>query len=276
MPCTLNLEYCTRSCGCANCPYNESKLPEYVGTKEWIYQNNEIKKETENNRNSKQSYFFENIIPKCVKPLLNVDGVGFFIKNYFITAGHSLAEDGYIKINHQGQEMIFHQKDAVILHTIDCESEEEQLGDIAIFRCVVGAPYLQIGMEPDEFHYTIFDKSLWIASYEHKSINNSSVSNSPLLSPPIEIRELTISKAKDPSLLLIKSDNSYHSNFFEVTTEKMYGPGASGSPIFNEDNEVIGLLVGCRNPIESPNIILFHPLYRYLYNLDGLAEESDY
>lgn len=61
----------------------------------------------------------------------------------------------------------------------------------------------------------------------------------PLFNTPTEIWDLSISEAKDPHLLTVKSGNSYHDNFFEVTTERIFGPGASGSPIFNDENEVI-------------------------------------
>ena len=97
----------------------------------------------------------------------------------------------------------------------------------------------------------------------------------PLFNTPTEIWDLSISEAKDPYLLTVKSGNSYHANFFEVTTEKKFGPGASGSPIFNDENEVIGLLVGCRNYNDTPNNILFHPLYRYIFSLRGMSEDIE-
>ena len=275
MACSLKLEHCTRSCGCANCSYNESGLPSYIGSKEWQEENERIAQETIISCQRRQNDFFENIIPQCVKPLLNVDGIGFFVKNHFITSGHCLMDDGYVKINHQGQDMIFRKEDAITLRTIDTDSEEEQYGDIAIFPCKNTSPYLHIGMEPDEFQYTIFEKTLWIASYEHKSIDNPQKSSMPLFNTPTEIWDLSISEAKEPYLLTVKSGNSYHANFFEVTTEKKFGPGASGSPIFNDENEVIGLLVGCRNYNATPNNILFHPLYRYIFSLRGMNEDIE-
>lgn len=164
--------------------------------------------------------------------------------------------------------MIFRKEDASVYHTIDPKSDDEQYSDIAIFPMKGIRKFIKIGAEPDEFQYTIFDKILMIASIEHKCERPSSDNVSPIFAPPIEKYELITSRAKELSIIgFTNKEGSYVSNFFEVFTEKRFGPGASGSPIFNEDNEVLGLLVGCRNPQSAPNIILFQPLARYEYGL---------
>ena len=272
MACELNLEYCTRSSGCANCPHNIGEQNNYIGSIEWQQENDQLYRELQEKKRLEDNYFVTEILSQCVVPLLNVDGVGFFIKDHFVTCGHCLL-DGYVKIFHQGKELIFKKEDAIIFHTIDTQSEDEQYGDVAIFPTNESKHCLKIGMEPDEFHYSIFDKSLWIVTYQHKSIENPNTTNSPLFSSSFESYELKLIEAKELYQLTVKSDNSYHTNFFEVTTDKVLGPGVSGSPIFNENNEVLGLLVGCRNPDKSPRTILFHPLYRYMWSLGNISED---
>lgn len=272
MACELNLEYCTRSSGCANCPHNIGEKNNYIGSIEWLQENDRLNRELQEKKRLEDKYFVEEILSQCVVPLLNVDGVGFFIKDHFVTCGHCLM-DGYVKIFHQGKEKIFQKEDAIILYTIDTQSESEQYGDIAIFPTNESKYCLDIGMEPDEFHYSIFDKPLWIATYQHNSIEKPHTANTPLLSPSVESYKLTLIEAKELHQLTVKSDNSYYTNFFEVTTDTVLDPGVSGSPIFNEDKEVLGLLVGCRNPDKTPRIILFHPLYRYKWSLGNTSED---
>lgn len=267
MACELKLDYCMRACGCANCPHNISKAGSYIGSAEWQQDCNRLNKEYRDKKNFELNHFINEILPRCVFPLLNVDGVGFFIKGHFVTCGHCL-EDGYVKIAYDGKELDFRKEDAILYHTIDPTSEERQDGDIAIFPVKGIKNFLKIGSEPDEFQYTVFDKTLIVASVEHKCEIPPSESISPLFTPPTEKFELTTSKAKDLSIIsFANKDGSYISDFFEVYTEELFGPGASGSPIFNEDNEVLGLLVGSRHPEFAPNIILFHPLGRYGYGL---------
>ena len=267
MACELKLESCTRSCGCTNCPHNINEVGSYIGSAEWQQECDRINKEYQDKKNLERKHFIKGILPQCVFPLINVDGVGFFIKDHFVTCGHCL-KDGYVKIVYEGRELILRKEDALVYLTIDPKSVDEQYGDIAIFPAKGIRNFLKIGAEPDEFKYTVFDKQLMIATIEHKCDYPMSDNVSPIFAPPMEKFELTTSNAKELSIIgHTKKEGSYVSNFFEVCTNKLFSHGASGSPIFNEDNEVLGLLIGCLNPESEPYRILFHPLARYEYGL---------
>lgn len=267
MACELKLESCIRSCGCTNCPHNINEVGSYIGSAEWQQDCDRINNEYQDKKILERKHFIKEILPKCVFPLINVDGVGFFIKDHFVTFGHCL-KDGYVKIVYDERELIFQKEDSLIYLTIDPKSDDEQYGDIAIFPAKGIRNFLKIGTEPDEFKYTVFDKLLMIATIEHKCDYPMPDNVSPIFAPPMEKFELTTSSAKELSIIgHTKKEGSYVSNFFEVCTEKLFGPGASGSPIFNEDNEVLGLLIGCLNPESEPYKILFHPLARYEYGL---------
>lgn len=209
MACELKLESCTRSCGCANCPHNISEVGSYIGSAEWQHDCDRINKECQEKKELEREFFIREILPHCVFPLLNVDGVGFFIKGHFVTCRHCLKE-GYVKIVYEGKEMIFRKEDASVYHTIDPKSDDEQYGDIAIFPVKGIRIFLKIGAEPDEFQYTIFDKILMIASVEHKCEKPSSDNVSPIFAPPIEKYELITSQAKELSIIgFINKEGSY-------------------------------------------------------------------
>ncbi len=271
MACSLNLEYCTRGGGCSNCPHNINEGRKYLDI-DWQKECERADMVEKENIRMRQESFISSVLPQCLVPLLNVDGVGFFIDNHFVTCGHCLEEgDGIVKISYEGKLITFHAEDAIIYDVIDPQSEEEPDGDIAIFAFKGVKSFLKVGVDPFESQLSSSNQNLLIASIEHKCEEPYEVGgNSHLLVSSIEKYELTISEANDMNLLDFDKENPFGSKFFEVKTEKTFGPGVSGSPIFDENYEVLGLLVGCRNPQSAPNTILFHSLAWHGYSL-GLS-----
>lgn len=283
MACALNRDYCTRSSGCSNCPHNINGGRRYLDI-DWEKECERADREEQDRIKLKQQFFINDKLPQCVVPLLNVDGVGFFIENHFVTCGHCLEQGGgVVKIFFEGKMMAFHTEDAVINRVIHSQLDEKIIGDVAIFPMSGVKNYFKIGVDPYMYLMgSFYEQSLTIASIAHKCDNISNTVMSPFFTSPEEKYQLTTSNAEDMSLLAIdKNDpsgfclnDSFESSFFEVHTENALGPGTSGSPIFNEYNEVLGLLVGCRNPNTAPNVILFDSLNKYGCHL-GLCDLLD-
>lgn len=272
MACELNLEYCTRSCGCANCIYNTANRgPVYISPEQEA-RNRELAQKHKNARALRHRKFIEKTLPKVVVPLIgDTDGNGFFIKNHFVTAAHCL-ENGPIQIFYEGEIYTFKKEDAVIFETIDKSSDEIQRGDIAIFKFEKPKIYLQIGPQLNSID-TLYTKLL-LAYYKHISLKGDSDS----IFSYNDKYELQTEKFSFSDSILIKSEtgsNSYYSYMFEANTDASIREGCSGSPLLNEEHQVVGLLIGCRRPESHPNLILFQHMQTFEYQLNLFCLDSD-
>lgn len=266
MACELGLEYCTRSCGCANCEYNNSRTI-HVVTPEEEKRNEEIVAHLRAIEKERHLHFVNEILPRSIVPLLDEhDGCGFFVKGYFLTAGHCL-NAGYIHFRYNHKDYIFTKEDAVYFKTIDTESMETQTGDIAIFKFEDATHCLSIGDDLNTLDIFSESSNLFLPHYVHKveqSGDCKSIFNIPKESYVLEIDEF---QYYDSILEKIDGTNSYVSHMFEASTDALIRGGSSGSPLINHNHEVVGLLIGCRDFNNRPNIILFNHLQGYRYML---------
>lgn len=273
MACELNLEYCMRSCGCANCIHNTANRgPVYISPEQEA-KNRELALKTKKARNLRHRMFIEKTLPKVVVPLIgNTDGNGFFIKNHFATAAHCL-DNGPIQICYEGEIYTFKKEDAVIFETIDKTSNKIQRGDIAIFKFDKPKVYLKIGQQLNTLD-TLHTK-LYLAYYKHISLKSDIDS----IFSYNDKYELEIERFSFAESILHKSDtssNSYYSYMFESYTDATIREGSSGSPLLNEDHQVVGLLIGCRRPESHPNFILFQHMHTFEYQLELYSSDSGF
>lgn len=266
MACELGLEYCTRSCGCANCVHNTTRRT-YVVTPEEEKRNNEMVANMRAAEKKRHIHFINEILPHTIVPLLDDnDGCGFFVKGYFLTAGHCL-NAGFIRFRYNQKDYIFRKEDAVYFKTIDKDSTKTQTGDIAIFKFEDPTHYLNIGDDLNSLDLFSESSSLILPHYIHKveQINKGT----SIFNVPKERYVLEIDKFQyyDSILEKIEGKNNYVSYMFEASTDAIIQAGSSGSPLINRDHEVVGLLIGCRDFNNKPNVILFNHLQSYRYML---------
>lgn len=260
MSCRLNLEYCTRSCGCANCIYNYSPYVPLMIPKE----QEETFKSVEQQR---MLNFREKILPKAVVPIISdtIKGCGFFTKKHFVTCGHCL-DNGPIRIKVGTEYYVFSKENAVTFETIDKNSSKRQTGDIAIFECSGQEEYLKIA---NVITGVDILSDFILPSYTY-SVEKNNDSNS-IFSERIEKYDFRLENFTDACLILEKvneNSNSYVSCFFEAYTDSIINEGFSGSPLLDRNNNVVGILIGCLNPNKSPHIILFGLMGGYSYLLN--------
>lgn len=274
---SCGLEYCTRSCGCANCVYNTSRTI-HVVTPEEERRNKEIVANFRAAEKERHTHFINEILPHTIVPLLDDnDGCGFFVKGYFFTAGHCL-DAGYIHFKYNDKDYRFTKDDAVYFETIDTKSKGIQTRDIAIFKFEEATHYLNIGndlnildfisdssdfnfIQPDLSDLILPESSeLILPHYIHK-VERCRESKS-VFNTPKESYVLIIDKFQyiDSILEKIEGENHYVSYMFEASTDASIRGGSSGSPLINSDHNVVGLLIGCRDFNNKPNIILFNHL----------------
>ena len=266
MACELGLEYCTRSCGCANCEFNTSRTI-HVVTPEEEKRNNEMVAHLKAIEKERHLHFIKEILPHTLVPLLDDnDGCGFFVKGYFLTAGHCL-NAGHIHFRYNHKDYIFTKEDAVYFKTIDKESKDIQTGDIAIFKFEDSTHFLNIGNDLNTLDMFSESSNLFLPHYVHKvehSGDGKSIFNVPKESYVLEIDKF---QYYDSILEKIDGKNNYVSHMFEASTDASIRGGSSGSPLINHDHEVVGLLIGCRDFNNRPNLILFNHLQGYKYML---------
>jgi hypothetical protein len=265
MGCKLELEYCTRSCGCNNCVYNDRPILTTI-SKENEEENQRKAAIRRKIKADRRKRFIENALPKAVVPLIgNTEGCGFFIQNYFVTAGHCL-ENGPIAFAIDGEVFKFSKEDAIVYKTIDKNSDAIQTGDIAIFKFNKYKCCLQRG---DLYNLLDKHRPYILPHYVHTVTNHGN--NSSIFQNNTEKWELAVDRFSYSASIIhkVEGSNSYVSYFFEAYTDAIISEGCSGSPLIDCNGKVVGVLVGCNNP-NKPNEILFSEFtsYSYLHDLD--------
>lgn len=258
MGCSLGLEYCILHRSCSDCNYNDTPYVPPTLTKEQEEENRRLAVLRNKLNRRRQERFMSNVLPNAVVPIIgHSDGCGFFTDKYFITAGHCL-DNGPISICVDGQIYAFSKDDALILKTIDKANEKHQTGDIAIFKFNNQRYSLRINLRGID----LFDISnrFILPHYVHSSEQGE---NDSIFSGSKELYKFEVDTFFSPMSILEKTDynsNSYVSHFFEAITESSLKEGSSGSPLLNAKNEVVGILVGCLDPENKPNTILFQQI----------------
>lgn len=156
-------------------------------------------------------------------------GCGFFIRNYFITAGHLFDECDTHTIFFNGKYHNFNKSDAVYIKSFETNVSDDAIQDIAIFPFSgVDSPLELSQVRPD------LDNQLYSYSY---------IPSHGTLNPFTMIKSECIVKR-----------NLF--NFFECKTDKILKSGSSGSPLVIQ-NIVYGILSGCLDVSNQPDYILF-------------------
>ena len=199
------------------------------------------------NFNLRLQYFRTNILPATL--ILHDKeyeyGNGFLIKDYFITAGHCL-NNGPIIFEYNNIEYSFDKNDAIFFKSniySTCPT-----GDIAIFK-FKNEKYLEVA--PNSYELEKSTK-LILAHYTK---------------PAQYICSKNEKKCLDVDLFTFNTIIKEAPNFFESSTTAKISGGSSGSPLLNENLEVVGILVGCLNSTEKPNVILFNDIRQFINKL---------
>ena len=227
MSCLLNREYCFQGGGCGDCPYNSAKY-QPVST---------LSQKKIDALEKERKSFLKNILPQTVVPLIgNVSGNGFFIKDYFVTAGHCL-NDGSIQIFYDGQQYTFKKEEAIILRTIDPDSDSAPTSkeDIAVFKFDKAKCFLEIGSK-----YNLKDRDvLQLAHYIRNTNNSKSIFKST--TEEFEYKRIPFRFLNwDYELLSKILSDGY--TCFEASTHRAISEGFSGSPLIDRNNRVVGVL----------------------------------
>lgn len=203
------------------------------------------------NFNLRLQHLQNNILPYTLINLIgNQDGNGFLIKGYFITAGHCLS-CGSVSFIYNKTKYTFKKEDAIFFLS-DIDSSEIPMGDIAIFKFENNDKYLEVA--PNSYELENSTK-LILPHYIHETWNTQN----------IFINNEKIYLGVDS--FIFNSVIKDAPNFFESSTTSLIKEGSSGSPLLNENFEIVGILVGCLRPNEKPNMILFNDIRQFINRL---------
>lgn len=202
------------------------------------------------NFNLRLQYLQNDILPNTIINFIgNQDGNGFLIKNYFITAGHCLS-GGSVCFMYNKTKYTFKKEDAIFFIS-DIDSTERPMGDIAIFK-FKNEKYLEVA--PNSYELEKSSK-LILPHYIHETWPVQNVfSNNERFCLKVDLFSFNSIIKEAP-------------NFFESSTTSQIKEGSSGSPLLNENFEIVGILVGCLNPKENPNMILFNDIRQFINRL---------
>ena len=157
---------------------------------------------------------------KYIIPVFNTnysEGVGFFVHDFLITAGHVVRE-GQPFIFMNGKKHFLEITDALLLRTLNEESTYDDGMDIAVF-------FFEGMMSPLTFSRTCINVGSQLTSrsmFRHYSEDFGD--------------ELSVEETSGQVTEVM-------GNFFKCDLERTLREGSSGSPIFC-DNEVVGILYG--------------------------------
>lgn len=169
---------------------------------------------------------------KYIVPIFNLDntdGIGFFVGNYFVTAGHVVLT-GSPFIFFKGKQYWLEKEKALLLKTLESESTFENGLDIAVF-------YIEAIDSPLEF-------------------SNIPVSVGTELTSRCSFRHYSEEFGEAWSIERIPGRVSHEmGNFFKCDLSRTLHEGSSGSPILLDD-KVIGILCG-NFPEDPENRILY-------------------
>lgn len=158
-------------------------------------------------------------------------GCGFFVGNYFITAGHIFNSNTIHTFCFQNKNFILDPNEAIFLKSNTDNLPDNEVQDVAIFKFDnINSPLSLSGSMPEK---------------------NSKFTNYSF----IHSRNQNLNK----HFIMIDCDCKVLNrifNFFECQTSLTIRQGCSGSPLIC-NNVVYGILSGCFDEINTPNKILF-------------------
>lgn len=158
-------------------------------------------------------------------------GCGFFVGNYFITAGHVIEENNCpLFVYFEGKEFILDKTKAVKI----CYSKElttdENTSDFAVFEFNdISSPLELADYEP------VAGQELRFITYDTVVVNNDNPDLPAIFSTSDRI-EKVISSA------IVREEKQ--GKFFACDTKSILKKGNSGSPLLDSNNRVVGILRG--------------------------------
>ena len=158
-------------------------------------------------------------------------GCGFFVGNYFITAGHVIKEsEKPLSVRYDGRGYILDKGNAVKICYSEQLTKDEDAADFAIFNVEgVNSPMKLASYKP------IQGQELCCITYD-TIITKDEDSALPTIFAVKERIEKVVAKANVREETL--------GNFFACNTKPILKKGNSGSPLLDADSNVVGILRG--------------------------------
>ena len=159
---------------------------------------------------------------------LSNDGVGFFIGNTFITAGHVINDNIIHTINVNRRKFELKKSDAIYLNCAEYDNVSPDIPDLAIFEFKnINSPLILANDSP------IVGQCLEFIS-KRRVVENNEVNGIPSIFTQSESIKTHSCKGE-----VVAHDADY----WECHTDKILRKGDSGSPVM-KGNFVYGILVG--------------------------------
>ena len=159
---------------------------------------------------------------------LSNDGVGFFIGNTFITAGHVINDNIIHTINVNGRKIELKKSDAIYLNCAEYDNVSPDIPDLAIFEFKdINSPLILANDSPTEGQCLEFIS-------KRRVVENNKVNGIPSIFTQSESIKTYSCKGE-----VVAHDADY----WECHTDKILRKGDSGSPVM-KGNFVYGVLVG--------------------------------
>ena len=159
---------------------------------------------------------------------LSNDGVGFFIGNTFITAGHVINDNIIHTINVNGRKIELKKSDAIYLNCAEYDNVSPDIPDLAIFEFKdINSPLILANDSPTEGQCLDFIS-------KRRVVEKNKVNGIPSIFTQSESIKTHSCKGE-----VVAHDADY----WECHTDKILRKGDSGSPVM-KGNSVYGVLVG--------------------------------
>ena len=159
---------------------------------------------------------------------LSNDGVGFFVGNTFITAGHVINDNIIHTINVNGRKIELKKSDAIYLNCAEYDNVSPDIPDLAIFEFKdINSPLILANDSPTEGQFLEFIS-------KRRVVENNEVNGIPSI----------FTQSESIKTLSCKGEVVAHdADYWECHTDKILRKGDSGSPVM-KGNSVYGVLVG--------------------------------
>lgn len=168
-------------------------------------------------------------------------GCGFFVGNYFITAGHVIEEsDSNLSIQYNGKMMILDKNKAIKVCYSKELTDSSNCLDYAIFAVEgVDSPLKLAGYKPK------LGNILHCITYD-TVVTKDEIHGIPTIFANKEqiLKKETNAVVREESL----------GNFFACNTDSILKKGNSGSPLFDSQDKIVGIL---RGGTEIPECCIF-------------------
>lgn len=154
------------------------------------------------------------------------DGVGFFVGNLFITAGHVFNEGQIHSIYFNGQRIVLNKNEAIFFNSPNGDIPNPNKPDVAIFNCTgVNSPL-------------VFAEDMPIIGQELTNISRRRVVVDDIHSG----RSSIFTKKEVIQMHTCIGKVTHTTDYCECHTDKILRKGDSGSPLMN-GNTVYGVLI---------------------------------